>query len=171
MSYPAKLLGEGEDIVLEMHPHWKQLVPPILKALLGVGVASFVYATVGGWSTAREIRWGIVVVTIGLLVWGSLVPYLRWRTTQYVVTTKRVVIRTGILSRHGRDIPLHRVNDVSFSVSLFERIVRSGTLTVESAGERGQVVLTDVPHVEEVQRTIYRLAEAAEKVDEGGDGT
>ena len=168
MSYPAKLLGEGEDIVLDLHQHWKQLVPPFLKALIGVGVASFVFAKVGGWSTEREIRWGIVAVTVALLILGSLIPYLRWLTTQYVVTSKRVVIRKGILSREGRDVPLSRINDVSFSHNFFERMLRCGTITVESAGERGQVILTDVPAVEEVQRTIYRLAEAAEK---DGDGT
>ena len=64
-----------------------------------------------------------------------------------------------VLSRHGRDVPLTRVNDVSFQRSFVERLFGSGTLIVESAGERGQVVLKDVPDVEGVQRDIYRLVE------------
>src|SRR5674536_110971 len=77
-----------------------------------------------------------------------------------VITTSRVVIRTGILARRGRDIPLSRVNDVTFSSTVFERLLHCGTLVVESAGERGQVTLTDIPQVEEVQRELYRLLEA-----------
>ena len=77
------------------------------------------------------------------------------------MTNKRVVVRTGILSRTGRDIPLTRVNDVTFTHNLLERILRCGTLVVESAGERGQVQLTAVPRVEQVQRTLYELVEKA----------
>jgi uncharacterized membrane protein YdbT with pleckstrin-like domain len=77
-----------------------------------------------------------------------------------VLTTRRVIIRRGVLSRSGRDIPLTRVNDVSFQHSVIERALRCGTLTIESAGEHGQVVLPDVPRVETVQREVYRAVEA-----------
>ncbi|WP_412541700.1 PH domain-containing protein [Longispora sp. K20-0274] len=95
---------------------------------------------------------------IALLVW-FLVPFLRWRTTHYVFTTHRVLLRDGILSRHGRDVPLSRINDVSFSHNVLERILGCGTLVVESAGENGQVVLKEIPSVEQVQSTLYQLVE------------
>jgi uncharacterized membrane protein YdbT with pleckstrin-like domain len=75
------------------------------------------------------------------------------------MTTRRVVTRTGVLSRKGRDVPMTRINDVSFSHTVVERIFGSGTLVIESAGERGQIVLSDVPHVEVVQRELYGLVE------------
>jgi uncharacterized membrane protein YdbT with pleckstrin-like domain len=103
---------------------------------------------------------------IGVLVvlrW-TVLPFLRWITTSYVITDRRIITRTGIIARTGRDMPISRVNDVTFSHSgLLERILRCGTLVVESAGERGQLTLRDVPHVEEVQRDVYRLAEADEE--------
>ena len=77
----------------------------------------------------------------------------------HVFTTERVLTREGVLSRRGRDIPLSRINDVSFSHSLFERMVGSGTMTIESAGERGQVVLLDLPRVEHTQSVLYELVE------------
>ena len=86
-------------------------------------------------------------------------PFIFWLTTRYVVTDRRVMMRHGVLSRTGRDVPLTRVNDVSFSRTPVERLFGSGTLVIESAGDRGQVVLRDVPHVEAVQRDIYRLVE------------
>jgi uncharacterized membrane protein YdbT with pleckstrin-like domain len=103
-----------------------------------------------------------------------VLPYLRWLTTRYVLTTDRLVIRSGILARHGRDVPLNRINDVSFSESVLERVLRSGTLVVESAGERGQISLTHVPHVQRVQRELYRMVEEhqashAGYIDDGQD--
>ena len=70
------------------------------------------------------------------------------------------MIRQGVFARSGRDVPLTRVNDVSFHHSLIDRLLGCGTLTIESAGEHGQVELPEVPRVEQVQREVYRLVEA-----------
>jgi uncharacterized membrane protein YdbT with pleckstrin-like domain len=106
------------------------------------------------------LRWTIAVIAVLILLRFSLWPYLKWQTTRYVLTTRRVVIRQGVFGRSGRDIPLTRVNDVSFSHTLFERLLRCGKLTIESAGEHGQVVLPEVPQVEIVQRDVYKRVEA-----------
>ncbi len=159
MGYPHRLLGEGERIEHELHPHWKELVFPILLVPVIAGVASFLYFSIPDWSTRKWLRLAIIVIAVVLLLWGSLRPYLKWRTTLYVLTNDRIITRYGVLSRAGRDIPLSRVNDVSFSHNVFERMLRCGTLTVESAGERGQLVLRDVPQVENVQRELYRLVD------------
>jgi uncharacterized membrane protein YdbT with pleckstrin-like domain len=157
VAYPKKLLSDGETIALETHPHGKTLVLPVLALLAVFGLAGFLLAVVGD-PIAQYVIVGVAVV---LLVVSFLVPFLRWRTTLFVITDKRVVVRSGILSRTGRDIPLSRVNDVTFSHNLLERILGCGTLVVESAGERGQVQLTAVPKVEQVQRTLYELVEKA----------
>ena len=159
MGYPRRLLGDGERIEHELHPHWKALVLPVLLVPIVAGVASFLYFSVPAGRFQTALRWAIIVLAVGVLLFRSLVPYLRWRTTLYVLTTDRIITRTGILSRAGRDIPLSRVNDVSFSHNVFERLLRCGTLTVESAGERGQLVWRDVPRVEDVQRELYRLVD------------
>ena len=157
MAYPKKLLSDDETIVLETHPHWKTLVLPVLELLVVLGVVGFLVAVVGD-RVAQYVSVGTAFI---LVVVFFVVPFLRWRTTLFVLTNKRVVVRTGILSRTGRDIPLSRVNDVTFTHNLLERMLRCGTLVVESAGERGQVQLTDVPRVEQVQRTLYELVEKA----------
>jgi uncharacterized membrane protein YdbT with pleckstrin-like domain len=155
MAYPKKLLSEDEQVVLETHPHWKTLVVPFLELLVVLAVAGFLLAQ-DWWP-----RWITVVIALlfGLVLFG--VPFLRWRTTLFVITNRRVVTRSGILTRTGRDVPLNRINDVTFSENLLERVLRCGTLVVESAGERGLVVLTDVPHVAEVQHQLYELTERA----------
>jgi uncharacterized membrane protein YdbT with pleckstrin-like domain len=157
VAYPKKLLSEDETVVFEAHPHWKTLLVPVLELLVVLALAGFLAAVIDD-TLAREVVAGLAVL---LLVVFFVAPVLRWRSTLFVFTDKRVVVRSGVLSRTGRDIPLTRVNDVTFSHNVLERMLGCGTLVVESAGERGQVQLTDVPHVEQVQRTLYELAEKA----------
>jgi membrane protein YdbS with pleckstrin-like domain len=88
---------------------------------------------------------------------------LRWRTTIYELTNRRLKVRNGIVTRHGRDIPLARINDVSFSKGPLDRLLGSGRLVVESAGEHGQIVLTDIPQVEFVQATLFQLVEEEQR--------
>ena len=86
-------------------------------------------------------------------------PYLRWRTTHYVLTTHRLMTRVGILSHTGRDVPLNRINNAMYEQSFFERIINSGTLVVESAGEDGQQVFKHIPDADQTQQLINRLVE------------
>lgn len=155
MPYPDRLLAEDEEVILRLHPHWKMLVVPVLIFLIAVGAGAFGAAQ----TQSTPLRYAIIAAVVLVVVIFTVLPFLRWRTTHFVVTSHRVLIRRGILSRAGRDVPLSRINDVSFEHSLFERLLGCGTLTVESAGERGQVVLDDVPRVERVQGRIYQLME------------
>src|SRR5581483_366202 len=101
----------------------------------------------------------VIAIGIGLLLWLSFAPWIRWRTTHYVFTTHRVLIRRGVLRHTGRDISLQRINDVGFSQSLWDRLVRAGTLSIESAGEHGQEDLQNIPRSDQMQQTLNRLIE------------
>lgn len=158
MPYPDKVLAAEEDVVLHLHPHWRKLVLPVLVFLLATGLGSF-----GAAYVAEPIaRVAIALFALAVVLTWTVWPVLRWASTHLILTTHRVLVRTGVLSRSGRDVPLGRVNDVSFEHTLLERLLRSGTLTVESAGERGLIVLRDVPHVESVQAELYELIEEDE---------
>ncbi len=160
MGYPRRLLNADEEIVFDLHPHWKSLVLPLTLAPVFAFVTAFVAGKVGEGSAQGTIRLVLVAIGVGAIVAFSLVPFLRWYTTHFVLTTRRVIMRSGLLARKGRDVPIFRINDVTFEHTVLERLLGAGTLIVESAGERGQVTLTDIPRVEEVQREIYRLIEA-----------
>ena len=101
----------------------------------------------------------IVAVAVLLLLWLSVTPWISWRTTHYVITTHRVLIRRGVLRHTGRDIALQRISDVGFSQSLLDRMVGAGTLTIESASEHGQEILTNVPNSDQQQQLLNRLIE------------
>ncbi|HVE62555.1 MAG TPA: PH domain-containing protein [Mycobacteriales bacterium] len=159
MGYPRRLLNEDEDVVFDLRPHWKAVAGATLLAPVIVGLASFAIARVPEGSAQAAARVALVTVAVGLFIAFCVVPWAKWLSTHFVVTTRRVIMRAGVLGRSGRDIPLFRINDVTFEHSFFERLLGAGSLIVESAGERGQVTLADIPHPEDVQREVYRLIE------------
>jgi uncharacterized membrane protein YdbT with pleckstrin-like domain len=160
VAYPEKVLANDEQVVAHLHPHWITLVPAtlwfaVICVAAGAGIA---FAPSSGTAHSAAII-AIVVVGLILLCWLSFAPWVRWRTTHYVFTTHRVLIRTGVFKHVGRDIALQRINDVGFSQSLWDRIVKAGTLTIESAGEHGQEDLHNVPRSDLMQQTLNRLIE------------
>ena len=112
-----------------------------------------------GRPVAVEALAGILVLVA--LAWFGII-YARWITTNFVVTTDRLIYRHGVLSKHGIEIPLERVNTVFFSQSILERIVGSGDLVIESAGEMGRQNFSNVRKPSAVQNEIYRQMESNE---------
>ncbi|MGH3910728.1 MAG: PH domain-containing protein [Pseudonocardiaceae bacterium] len=154
MPYPDDLLRDDERVMIHKHPHWKMLVLPVLAFLLIVALCAYLAALVAGQSW-ELIAW-IVLVGFGAIgaIWLTLVPLLRWRTTHFVLTTRRVLVREGVLSRSGIDIPIHRINSVQFRHTLIERILGCGTLSIESASDE-PLEFDDIPQVERVHSLLH----------------
>jgi uncharacterized membrane protein YdbT with pleckstrin-like domain len=160
VAFPDDVLTKDEHVVLHLHPHWKALVRPVAVVVVAIAVLVLGFGFLPE-STVGEVGMYVLgAAALVLAVWLSLWPFLVWRTTHYVFTNERVLLQQGVFSRDRRDIPLSRVNDHSMTQRFIERLLGCGTLTIESAGERGQSVLTDIPHVEKVQTTLYELVEA-----------
>lgn len=167
-------LAPGETPVIAVHPHWKVLVRPVSVAVLIIAV-TLVAEVMIPWGGAAPLGpLVLAAVAVVLLMSWLTVPLLRWRTTSYELTSRRLRMRSGIIARFGKDIPLSRITDVSFETGILDRILGSGTLVVESPGEHGQVRLTEIPHVEHLQATLFQLVEeervraTAPEWDEGG---
>jgi uncharacterized membrane protein YdbT with pleckstrin-like domain len=156
-------LTEDEHLVLRLHPHWKTLIWPVSVAVLVVAAALIAEVVIPSNSAAPVERLVVAAVAILAVMLWLIVPVLRWRTTTYELTTRRLRVRSGIVTRRGRDIPLARINDVSFEKGLLDRLLGSGRLVVESAGEHGQILLNDIPRVELTQATLFRLVEEEQR--------
>jgi membrane protein YdbS with pleckstrin-like domain len=154
MAFPRKLLAPGEQIVLEAHPNWSILLP---RLALAVAVIAGCVAVAVYWSSA-PLWVGYVLLGAGLLgLAGVLAKVVKWRSTTLVITTARVVYRTGVLRRLGREIPLNRIQDVTYRQGLVERMLGVGSLTVESAGQAGREPFPDIAHPASVQSLINSL--------------
>ena len=152
-------LAVGEQSVAVLHPHWKTLVGPVLAAFVIVAALLVGEVVIPAGRDAAIERLAAAVLAIVLLMWWLTYPLLRWRTTRYELTTRRMRLRTGVVTRNGSDIPLSRITDVSFRKSLLDRLLGCGTLVVESAGEHAEIILRQVPHVERVSSTLFQLVE------------
>lgn len=155
MAYPDNVLTEDEQVVIHKHPHWKMLILPVLWFLLVVAGGAFL-AALARTTSWHLVAWlAIVVVGVVMIVWTTIVPLVRWRTTHFIVTTDRVMIRDGVLNRTGLDIPLSRINSVRFEHGLMDRIWGAGTLIIESASDE-PLEFEDIPNVEYVHSLLYR---------------
>jgi uncharacterized membrane protein YdbT with pleckstrin-like domain len=170
VPYPDKLLADDEEVVAHLHPHAVAVVWPVVRLLLVVGTASFGAALVPGGDLQGPVRLAVAALALGLLLVSVVGPLLRWRTTHYVVTTHRVLHRSGVLTRRGRDVALASVTDVSSTQTLWERLLRAGTLSITSAGE-GVTELRRVPGSERVQTLLnHMIEEDADRRAGGGAG-
>lgn len=165
MSFPRKLLRPGEEVILDVRPQGWVLVPRGLLALLVL--AGAVAAQVAGVPTVAA--WALVAllaVTLGWLVIG----YLRWVTTSFVLTTDRLVHRSGIVSRKSREIPLDHLSDISYRQSLLQRVVAIGDLVLESAGRDSIETFAGLPRPARIQREIHRQLELGRMRARGAGG-
>jgi uncharacterized membrane protein YdbT with pleckstrin-like domain len=152
-------LTEGENFVLQLHPHWKTLLRPFFILIVTLAAALALLILLPAKADPPVVRIIIGAIALLLSIVFFAVPIARWRTTSYELTTRRLRLRSGIVSRSGRDFPLIRISDVSFQHGLIDRLLGCGKLIVESAGEHGQLVLNEIPHVQRVQSVLFQLVE------------
>lgn len=159
MAFPKQLLAEHEKVVFDLRPHWIAVVPSALwtTALLVAWIAGYRLVDGRSYESVAQNVIALVVLVAWLLL--AVVPFLRWRFTMFVLTSDRLITRSGVIAKHSKEIPLERINDVSFSQSAVERLLGAGDLMIESAGERGQTRITNVRKPEQVQLMIYKEIE------------
>jgi len=153
MVFPKKLLNDGEDVILDLEPHWSTLAKPVavLVVVLAGTIAAFVLSHLAGLIVG--------VLLLVTLAWVGL-RVIRRRNTNFVLTTDRLLYRSGVIAKHGKEIPLERVNDIAFHQSVFERLIGTGDLSIESAGAQSRETFGDIPRPSAVQNEIYRQMEA-----------
>lgn len=156
MTLPRKLMIDGESIITSTRTHIKVLFVPFLILIVVAGAGGFLAASVSDSGNGLP-RWAVIAVALVLIVWGSVIPFIRWFTWTYTLTNKRIIEQKGILTRSGRVIPLNRINDVSFEKNLNDRLLGCGTLIIHDASEQAGLALRDIPHIEDLHRTVTSL--------------
>jgi uncharacterized membrane protein YdbT with pleckstrin-like domain len=158
MPYPKNLLNADEAVALDLHPHWwyfAEAVASLVGAIV-FGIVMLAVAPEGGAGDFLKIV--ALVLIIGTALW-SVIRYLKWSTTSFVITSDRIIFRNGIIAKSGIEIPLERVNNVNFKQSIFERMIGAGDLLIESGGETGQSRFTDIRKPENVKNLIHTQME------------
>jgi len=158
VPFPRKMLNDGEEVILDLRPHWSVLARSGALVVLALALVGAVAVVNFGGTAGTVALYGTVgLLALALVSFGF--RYARWTTTNFTVTTDRLVYRAGVLAKRGREIPLDRLNDISFHQSIFERIIGTGDLMIESAGREGQETFGDIPRPARVQNVIYQEVE------------
>lgn len=159
MGFPENILTKDEKVVRDLRPHWLTVFLPSVWGVLIVAAVILIAVLTPPDPTWDIVQWVVVAIGVIGLIWFVLIPFLKWRTTHYVITNKRVAVRRGILTKSGQDIALSKITDVSFRQTLLDRITRSGSLSIETAGDNDDEDFTNIPRSNEVQQVLNRLIE------------
>jgi uncharacterized membrane protein YdbT with pleckstrin-like domain len=157
MGYPRNLVQDGETVALDLRPHWwyfsRNILTGIPLFIILILVLNIEDDTIRG-----VLGWIVGIVAIAWVGWLVL-KYFQWTMTYFVVTSRRVIYRTGVIAKKGVEIPLERVNNINFHQRLIDRVIGAGDLDIESAGKDGQSHFDFIRHPDGVQHEIYRQME------------
>ena len=175
-------LAPGERIIVASRPHARQLVWPVLLAVLVCAAAGFVYGYLDRDSLPGQVAdWrsylqaAVVAVAVVLLARFSLPPVLRWAFARYIVTNRRLIHRQGVLRRRERELALASVFQLEAWQTVTDRMQRSGTLAVDVGYDR-VVHYEHVPEVHKFKAIVLAaigelpLTAMFDGVDMEGDG-
>jgi uncharacterized membrane protein YdbT with pleckstrin-like domain len=170
VTFPERLLNEGERVVVTTRTHPKALILPVLVGIVTVAAAILLGSLGSGATPLQVVVWAVAAA---VLFWFVLRPFVAWVTTSYTFTNRRFVKRSGFIAKEGRTIPLNRISGVDFEIGVVDRVFGCGTLVVSDASEQGRVLLDDIPNVEQVQMRVadelHRLSSSEH--ERGDDGT
>lgn len=157
MGYPDDALAADEELLLHRHPHWKMLVLPAITVVLATALAGYV----GGLAadrldgTARTVALvAVLVAWLAIVGWRCVSPLISWKSTHFIVTDRRVLIRQGVLTHSGIDIPMGRISNVQFRHGLVDRMMGTGTLVIASSAD-DPLEFDDIPDVQRVHSLLY----------------
>ncbi|MEZ4552336.1 MAG: PH domain-containing protein [Dehalococcoidia bacterium] len=159
MGFPKRLLVDHETLVLEMRPHAIVLIPPALVGIVVVAAWIVILPNLPDNGAGSTTGWVLLGAGLLLIVWFPVRSFLTWWYSYFVVTSDRVIHRQGIIGKYSMEIPLEAINDVRFNQTVWERLIGSGDLVIQSASETGRQAFSDIWHPERVQRTIYEQGE------------
>ena len=158
MPYPKNLLNHDETIALDLHPHWWYFAEAVASLVAAIVFGIVILAVGPDGSFGDILKWIALAAIVVTAAW-TLIRYLKWSTTSFVITSDRIIFRHGVLAKSGIEIPLERVNNVNFRQGIFERMIGAGDLLIESGGETGQSRFTDVRKPERVKNLIHSQME------------
>jgi uncharacterized membrane protein YdbT with pleckstrin-like domain len=159
MPFPKKNLNANETIALDMHPHWWYFAEPAGALLVSIVLGIVILAKVDNDGAGKSLRIIALILLVVTVIW-LVIRYLKWLTTNFVITSNRLIFRQGVVAKSGIEIPLERVNNVNFHQTVFERVLGAGDLLIESGGEDGQQRFTDIRRPAQVQNLIHAQMES-----------
>ena len=134
MSYIKKTLTSGEKLIILKRRHWFFWIKPSLWSV-GLMVAFYVYTSAyappqGIWETTQFILIITGLVLLPLWLWN----WMKYRSKEYAVTTKRVIVKKGIIRVDTDELRNERIENIQIKLSLLGRLFGYGDLEFKGTG-------------------------------------
>jgi uncharacterized membrane protein YdbT with pleckstrin-like domain len=158
--------------MFEGHPSWRSIVGFYLKGLVVVLAVALVVGLVtrianGNADAGRVVLVAVIGVAI-VVLWG----FIKRVTTHYTITTRRLHIKRGIISREVQETRLERVQNVNFDQSLLQRVLQVGDVDFDTAaGDDYNFVFFGVANPDEVVERVDRATHTASPTGLGDEPT
>ena len=120
-------LSPGEQVIFQGHPSWRALLGFYLKGILVAAIVGVLVKLFGGGSAG-----GFLVVLV-LIAGTVLIGFVRRMATTYTITSRRLNIRRGVLSREIQETRLERVQNVNYNQSVYQRLMQIGDVDFDTA--------------------------------------
>ena len=164
-------LHPGEDIIFEGHPSWRATLAFYLRGLLLALVAAAITAAATR-ILDDEVNWALVIVVFVVIEsLAVLVGFIKRMTTVYTITTQRLRIQRGLVSRKVQQTQIERVQNVNTSQTVMQRFLQVGTVDFDTAGtDDSNFTFTGVSEPSEVVAAVDRAqrAHAGQQQTAGG---
>jgi uncharacterized membrane protein YdbT with pleckstrin-like domain len=168
----APRLAPGEQVMFQGHPSWRSIIAFYIKGLFVVLIAAFVVAIVTnitGDGTDSSLVTLVAVVGVAVIV---LAGFIKRVTVHYTITTRRLHIKRGIISREIQETRLERVQNVNYDQSVLQRLLQVGDVDFDTAaGDDFNFVFAGVANPDEVVERVDRATHAAHPEGLGDEPT
>ena len=155
--------------IFKVRAHWRALAIPFLVTLFLVALGIVLILLKGH---IREIpHYSSLVWVLMTLIWipGAFVPFLKWWFSTDTLTTNQLRSDEGVIRRTSTTIPLERVAATNVEKTVMDRLFRSGTIQVQTAGADSTVELWMVPRVNHLEKMINEQVQQVRNVRNPGD--
>jgi membrane protein YdbS with pleckstrin-like domain len=154
-AYVARYLFPTEKYRGEWKRHWIHMILPLTILVLATFLMGFV-------SSLFAAHHANIAVTATLVIWLGVLVYAGWRVfdwfmDRFILTNKRVMLVSGLITRKVAMMPLLRVTDMKYEQSPLGRMLNYGTFVLESAGQ--DQALREVPHLPNPNELYLRVVE------------
>jgi uncharacterized membrane protein YdbT with pleckstrin-like domain len=152
----AQPAAPAERVVARLRRHARVLILPTLLLLATAGVATYaLFALPELWQ-----RLAVAAVSAVVVLLGCLLPFLAWLTRRTTITTRRIILRSGVFARVRRELLHSRGYDVVVRRTWIQSAFGSGDVRINT-GHEHPFVIRDVPSPFQVQAALHELMEEA----------
>ena len=145
-------LKKDKIILLKIRQHWIRLVLPFFAWLLLAVIILVWFAGTAGY---------IIILVMALY---PLIEYVKWKHNIWCVTNFRVVEESGFFSRHSKESPLDKINNVEYDQSFWGRLIGFGNVDIQTAAELGETIHELIHHPKKLKDTITQAQEEYKKI-------